>query len=558
VAALLLAVGRSADGQDVRRREKKLIATGWDKADPERLRQNLAEMEKRPFDGVVIEVEGKVDGKRRVAMRQTFSAEPWQREWFESEVNTIRQCRFKRFTDNFVTVGANPGNVDWFDDAGWRVIVEHWRIAAWLARASGFRGLLFDPEPYTKPWSQFRYGAQPERDRHSFDDYCAKARQRGREVMRAVADEFPDMVLFCYFMNSVCAAATRQDDPRPVLARHGYGLLPAFVDGWLDAVPPGVTMVDGCESAYRYNSVEQYLEAALLIKGACQRLVSAENRARYRAQVQVSFGIYLDAYSNPKSSSWYVDGLGGSRVERLGANVRTALRAADEFVWVYGEKNRWWPTPNTGVRAETWEEALPGCEAELGFARDPAGWARERVAALRAAGKLVNLARNGGFAADEATGGDGRAAEVWKEGRPPAGWTSWQEEALKGTFTWDRETGATGKGSARAAGVSNGCFMQRYDARPGERYAVRAMRRLRGKGEASIRVRWQTAEEKWIAEARDVSIFCAGPREEWSEMFGVVEVPEGADKLVILLGVAGQTSPDDVAWFDDVELYKLK
>jgi len=28
-------------------------------------------------------------------------------------------------------------------------------------------------------------------------------------------------------------------------------------------------------------------------------------------------------------------------------------------------------------------------------------------------------------------------------------------------------------------------------------------------------------------------------------------------RLVLLLGVRGQQSPEDVAWYDDVELYKL-
>jgi hypothetical protein len=38
-------------------------------------------------------------------------------------------------------------------------------------------------------------------------------------------------------------------------------------------------------------------------------------------------------------------------------------------------------------------------------------------------------------------------------------------------------------------------------------------------------------------------------------MFGVVQVPEGAGNLVILLSARGQASADDVAWFDDVRLY---
>ena len=125
-------------------------------------------------------------------------------------MDRLKGCKFQRLTDNFIMLNANPGDVDWFDDAGWRNIVEHWRIAAWVARQSGFKGILFDPEPYAPPHAQFSYSAQPERDKHTFDEYCAKARQRGREVMEAVAEEYPDITIFCFFMNSVDATATGQ------------------------------------------------------------------------------------------------------------------------------------------------------------------------------------------------------------------------------------------------------------------------------------------------------------------------------------------------------------
>ena len=70
-------------------------------------------------------------------------------------------------------------------------MVEHWRIAAWIAKQSGCKGILFDPEPYTPPHAQFGYAAQPGRAQHSFNQYAAKARQRGREVMQAVVKEYP-------------------------------------------------------------------------------------------------------------------------------------------------------------------------------------------------------------------------------------------------------------------------------------------------------------------------------------------------------------------------------
>ena len=113
---------------------KKLIATGWDHPDSPRLLANLAEMEKRPFDGVVIEVTGQTAEGKPCPLCSAFSNQKWQREWFQTSVAQFRNCKFTRFTDNFITIGANPGNIDWFDDEGWQRIVEHWRIAAWIAK----------------------------------------------------------------------------------------------------------------------------------------------------------------------------------------------------------------------------------------------------------------------------------------------------------------------------------------------------------------------------------------------------------------------------------------
>jgi hypothetical protein len=78
-----------------------------------------------------------------------------------------------------------------------------------------------------------------------------------------------------------------------------------------------------------------------------------------------------------------------------------------------------------------------------------------------------------------------------------------------------------------------------------------------GSGDCWIRVRWQTAENKWIAEQKDRIFFPEATDESWRKIFGVVEVPDDVGRLVILLGVARQESPEDVTWFDDVELHKL-
>ena len=474
---------------------KKLIETGWDMPDTKRLRENFAAMEQQPFDGAIVQAVGK-PGPLSVA----FSNITWRHDDFQNCLDDLRACRFNRFRDNFVLLGANPGNVDWFDDAGWQTIVEHWRIAAWLAKHGGLRGILFDPEPYTEPHAQFKQTTQPQAKQHSFDDYRAKARQRGREVMQAVAAEFSDLTLFCYFMNSVQHGVPRPSD--------GYGLYPAFIDGWLDAAPPTVTFVDGCENAYTFKTVNQYLEAAVQIKGTAQEHISPANRSKYRAQVQVSFGIYLDAYANPPTSPWHVPG----KTDALRNNVTTALRVADEYVWVYGEKSRWWPTRNKSANEHTWEETLPGCTAVLGFVRDPVGWARDQIARQPSEVKLAGT------------------------------WDTWQADGSHGSFKWDK-----GALTGCATQVVNGCFIQSVPAQPGERYAVRAKRRHDG----WLRVRWQTADHKWTHELDDQIFTAPGPSGQWSEIFGVVTVPEGVGRLVILLCVEGH------AEFDAVHLYRL-
>jgi len=558
---LLLCVGLNVGLFAAEFPRKKLIATGWDQPDDKRLAENIELMEKRPFDGVVIQLDGTTDDGKACPLNQTFSNQPWKQEWFAENAKRLAAIRFQRFTDNFVIVGANPGTVDWFDDAGWAAIVEHWRIAAWLAKQSGrtIKGILFDPEPYNEPYVIFTYGAKPQRQEVPFVEYSAKVRQRGREVMTAVAKEYPDITILCYFLGTYVGRPAETSDPQQAMANAHYGLLPAFLDGWLDAAPPTVMIIDGCEAAYRFNSEQAFLDVAVKIKGIYQRLVSEKNLAKYRAQGQVGFGIYLDAHTNPKDSPWYIDPIGGTRSDRLRANVTTALCVADEYVWIYGEKYRWWPTPNGGVKPESWPDVLPGCDRILGFAGDPVGFADSRIRELKSAGKLVNLAQNPNFDLDKLS--INGTEQQYKDGNLPLGYGSWQADNSKGIFNWDRKGGIGNSGAALASGVLQGCFIQSHPAKPGETYAVRVKWRTQGQARASVTIRWKDAQGRWTNEMLDHHFLPSPSRVvlglEWQEILGTFRIPDGAAEIVILLNSAGAQTPEDKVWFDDLELIRL-
>lgn len=555
-------------------RPKRIIASGWDVPTPQQLRRDLAAVEELPLDGVLVEIRafGQPDDINLCPLREAFRDRRWERQWFTQSIEDLRAVGSLRLTHNFANLNANPGNVDWFDDAGWENVVDHWRIAAWIAREGGLKGIAFDPEPYTEPYRQFKYTAQPNRQRYTFAEYYAKARQRGREVMQAVIEEYPDITILTYFMNSYVAISHRWlgpraaglPDPTAALLTHGYGLYPAFIDGWLDVLPPAATLVDGCELAYGYTRPVEFWEAAARIKGDGQEVVSPENRAKYRAQVEVGFGIYLDAHHPVLGGRWALNLGERSPAEMLEHNVRAALAAADQYIWLWGERGRWWPEPSDTAKwpgqpvHPRWPEQISGIVEALEAARDPRAARRRQVEAagrearaLLESGQAQNLARNPGFdrGPDETLVG------------APAEWWTWQSEESDGELAWDPGVGAAAPGSARLSRVGEGCYGQEHEVTPGQRYFVAAACQVRGQGSPSLTVRWKTPEGVWLEEAQlDQSadwLYQRPPTGEWHDLSRAVTVPEGAGRLVLLLGVGGQVSDRDVAWFDDVLVVQL-
>lgn len=531
LTAMVPAVSRAGDQAGAG--SPKLIATGWDHPTPAQFRRHLAAFERWPFQGAVISATRTGSDGKEVGSSYAFSREPWDEAAFAASIADLQAAKRSKERDDFLLINANPGDVDWFDDAGWTQVVHHWRLLARVARQGGLKGLLYDAEPYAPPHAQFDYARQANRDRHTFAEYAAKARDRGREVMRAVAAEYPDITILAYRLISDLPMPTPgQPAPTAMLEGHVYGLCPAFLEGWLDEAPAGVTIVEGNENAYRYNSAAEFDHAYVMITARAPRLLSPENRAKYRAQVQVGHGIYLDAHANPPDSPWYIDPLGGPRAARLEANVAAALHACDGYVWIYGEKGRWWPSDGPGF--PTWPEVIPGADQALLRAVDPIAAARKRLAALP---PDANRLKNATFSTDNPAG-------------PLEHWWNWQTDDSKGTFDHDADTA-----SARLRGVASGCFGQGFDgAKPDEVYVVFARCRTEGAGAPSIRVRWKDAEGRWTAEERDVSLPArpASTPDGGREIIGLARVPKGAAGVVILLSATGQRGPSDTIHFDDV------
>jgi hypothetical protein len=311
--------------------KKKLIYYGWDIRDTRYLREHVAQLQRSPFDGIGIVVPvhrrawdrgdrgtdnqlgWRVMGPRALTVRQ-----------FRRAIADLAATRWRRFTENFLPValaGPSAKGLDWFDDARWRRVSRNFRTVAHVAAAGGVKGIILDPEQYGA--APFRYSAQPAGQ--PFGVYQEKARARGREVMREIAPVLPRVVLLSLFGNT---AATRE---RASAEDAQYGLLPAFYDGLLEAMPPAARLVDGFEWAYAYKDRAQFTGGYDEVHRDGVKLSAAP--AQYLAKTQAGFGLWLDRKKREYTFT--------AREWRRA--VGAALDVSDRYVWIYTERLGFFP-----------------------------------------------------------------------------------------------------------------------------------------------------------------------------------------------------------------------
>jgi len=520
---------------------KKLIAAGWDSPNPEALLKNLKNIEATPFDGVLIQIDGKDESGEKLQLRRTFNSRPWKKEWFQKDVELLKAARSKKLTDNFLLVGPGAA-IDWFDDDGWKEVVDHWRIAGWIAKEGGLKGLMFDPEIGAAALA-FHYSRQAQKDKYGFNGYSEKARQRGREIMRALKETYPDMTLFTLFMNSGIALGALGSDPREGLENvQGYSLYPAFVNGLLDEIPGSMTMVDGAEYAYPHSSELQYLKHANAIRNTTLALVAPENHRKYRAQVHAALAIYLDAYvgfpvSDAHSDVFTDPPLEGKLVDRIQEAVASAAEIADQYVWVWGEQYRWWPTNSVRVNPQSWDEILPGVSEAFREGMDPQSRAQARAEKefliyerkMRTRGDaLPNIVGNGHF------------TKADKAAQPLEGWS------VQGAITHDPKTGYKGLGAIRMEAGGKSHVSYQAEIQPHAFYKVRARTRQMGNGNPELRVQY--------GDKSHVFTPVASPSGGWQVVEGIFRAPAQSE---VSLVATGEGTSGSVIWFDDVELMKV-
>ena len=333
---------------------KKLIEYGWDVPTPAQMREELANMEKRPFDGIIF---------RLSAGHNAFITKRLDAAKFLDDANLLRQIQFTRFKNNFVLIWGSPSaDFDWFDDEQWNTIEANAKLLVATAQPGHVRGICFDPEPYD--FSLWDYAKQPQSKTHTFAEYRAKVHQRGLSLMRAFEQSMPAAVILTFFHISLYDrfADLSETERAKRLERESWGLMPDFFVGMLAGASSEARFIDGNENAYYYTSREQYFRGYHAIRQRASALIPAEYREKYERQVQAGQALYVDqnfALRQPKTEQYLSYRMTPEeRAKWFEHNTYWALYTTDEYVWCYSERMNWWK-----------DQTPPGLEVAIERAR---------------------------------------------------------------------------------------------------------------------------------------------------------------------------------------------
>ena len=421
VAVLVCATGAFA--------AKKYIFSSWELGDvtPQEILAHADEFDRTGCDGLSLGVRTLLPGADAQHHRHVME-EP---RWTDAELNALAPT-FQELTKHpsmrhsvfGVNTAPRKARLAWNDDAAWKLYADNMAALARLSKKVGFVGLLTDFEDYWKK-RQFRW----QEGDPAWTAAKALARKRGAEVFGGVFRAYPEAVILSFQLLTVDTEYARDENPL-LLMEEKRDLWPSFVNGILDVLPPQAKLVDGNESfgylarasknAF-YRSVRDQMVGVL-------PLVAPENRAKYRAQLSVSFGLYVDSYACKTNSPWYLEPVRGKRITHFEDNLRQATECADEYVWFWGEKGFWidWPedlkdkTPGwldvgkrtwrqkyfSGAwgRIKPWNETLDGnFDLLLRGVKEPSRCVREEYAKQKRdgsfkdlfAGMQLNVASNG-------------------------------------------------------------------------------------------------------------------------------------------------------------------
>jgi hypothetical protein len=341
--------------------QAKIIEWGWHTPPTPYVREHIREMEKMPFDGVVLTLtaNGMHDLSKQVARQHTFpacdfGADPLDPGEYSESIDALSRTQFKKFTDNFLRMNVSPGDRDWFDESHFGAAANAAMLAK-VVKQCHLKGIVLDTEAYGG--QIFNSKLQPQTKQHTLAEYREQVRKQGRKFMRAINDVDPQTTLLITLAYSMAHF--------PDENAQKYQLLPDFLDGILEEAAPGQVIYDGWEWAYNFTTEKQFADTRKIIreKELTWTAVPEAMKKHWRA----GFGIWLDYGAHWDARDFSKNFFSPAQ---FAYSVHEGLKYTDRYVWIWSQAPSWWD----GSMPEPYVEALRQArQEELAAPANPGG-----------------------------------------------------------------------------------------------------------------------------------------------------------------------------------------
>ncbi len=372
-------------------KEKHLIlaeGNGWFPHMAENLIENHATISKLPFCGFVVVGNSFTDLVMKRDQKLNYN-KVWQELKGLKGLYRDKKHMFLQINIHF------PG--DFWDNRGWDRVAKNFAIVAKVAKELGFKGIVFDDEPYSldakkmvnfkfpskkevkknpKKYSEWqKRGIQPKwvdehayaNPKHSFIEHMTQVSLQFKKIMKEMINAYPNITTLVYLGPSLSHENSNSNYPIVIdmgLPReneyHG-----AIFLGLKQGLQGEASLHDMGES-YRYRknrhfgyayqwrkydiASDKYNES---LDPQIHWVIPKEERNDWSKKVQVGFMVYN---KGQKSSYNEFTTLHKSTLKDIEETLYKALKYSDEYVIFYPEEQDWllpnqkYPLPNSWMK----------------------------------------------------------------------------------------------------------------------------------------------------------------------------------------------------------------
>ncbi|CAA6811817.1 MAG: Unknown protein [uncultured Sulfurovum sp.] len=372
-------------------KEKHLIlaeGNGWFPHMAENLIENHATISQLPFSGFVVVGNSFTDLVMKKNQTVTYK-KVWQ------ELKGLKNL-YKRQRHNFLQINIHfPA--DFWNNKAWNRVAQNFAVVAQVSKDLGFKGIVFDDEPYTQSAKQMvnykfptleeiklkpnkytthqKQGAEPKwvdqhaysNKKYSFQQHMNQVSLQFKKIMSAMTDAYPELVTLVYLGPSLSHSNSNKNYPVVIdmgLPReneyHG-----AIFTGLKQGLQKEASLHDMGES-YKYRKNADFGYAYQWRKKDIAKdkyndtlnpnlhwVLPKSERLSWSNDVQVGFMVFN---KGQKSSYDAFTTLDKSSVHDIEKTLYKALKFSDEYVIYYCEEQDWllpnkkYPLPHSWMK----------------------------------------------------------------------------------------------------------------------------------------------------------------------------------------------------------------